>query len=330
MPATKTPFRLPEQRTSAQLPTGRQACPFLLKYMAGCGPDGGDGEPRFGKVPVRGLGPGASGARDPGRLSAREIEQVQPHRPTHCGHSLVVGRQANPLTTGAQEIAGRQVQRVKSANGSRKRCQSAVKHCRCQLYQRNSAEDFACRLTVSLVQMASMNPGPRLILKQPACDERFFPDRIGGSAILGQEVSEDYGCVDVDHRSLRSPASSLRISLSGATGAGGDGTSPGGSAGGEIHPCRTASASIASAKSSAPRCPRRPDLRNDSGAVGDQNRVPRSRQPHILAQATIESFDADSPHALIVATGSDFVNSHRLSVTDWWRLGKCRRRWRAK
>ncbi len=140
------------------------------------------------------------------------------------------------------------MQRVKSANGSRKGCQSAVKHCRCELYQRNSAEDFACRLTVSLVQMASMNPGPRLLLKQPACDERFLPDRAGGSALLGQKVSEDYGCVDVDHRSLRSPASSLRISLSGATGAGGDGTSPGGSAGGEIHPCLTASASFASAE----------------------------------------------------------------------------------
>ena len=176
-------------------------------------------------VPERGTGTRTGRRSIPAWLPAREIEQVQPHRPTHCAHSLVVGRQGNPLSTGAQEIAGREVQRVKSANGSRKRCQSTVKYCRCQLYQRNSAEDCACRLTVSLVQMASISPGPRLILKQPASDERFLPNRADGSALLGREVSQDYGCVGLDHRSLRSPASSRRISLSGATWPGGDGTS---------------------------------------------------------------------------------------------------------
>ena len=164
--------------------------------------------------------------------------------------------------------------------------QSAVKHCRCQLYERNSDEDRPCGPTANVRQVASMSPERGLIPKQPARDERSFPNRARRSAALGQEASEDYGRVSVNQQSLRSPASSGRISLSGATGAGGDGTSPGGSAGGEIHPCRTASASVASAKIRLLRRPRRPDLGNDSGAVGDQNCLPRSRQPHILAQAT--------------------------------------------
>lgn len=90
MPATKTPYRLPEELMSAQSATGHQACPFLLENMAVCGPDAGGG-PDYGMVPERGTGTRRGWRCIPARLSVREINQVQPSHPTQRGHSLVVG-----------------------------------------------------------------------------------------------------------------------------------------------------------------------------------------------------------------------------------------------
>src|SRR5207244_10828135 len=106
------------------------------------------------------------------------------------------------------------------------------------------AQGFAVRAG----QAPTINPCPYLVLEQATRGQRLTPETLRRHAILGEEMGQGDGAIEIDHRSARSWPSSLRSWLSLVTGRRGGGSAPG-IAGGVIHPRRTASARRASASS---------------------------------------------------------------------------------
>ena len=92
-----------------------------------------------------------------------------------------------------------------------------------------------------------MQPSPDLILQQPARYQRLSPKRGRRAAILGQQMRERYGRIEVDQRALLSSPSSARSSCNGATAGGVGGGADEVGTGGVSQPFRTASASTAPA-----------------------------------------------------------------------------------
>ncbi len=65
---------------------------------------------------------------------------------------------------------------------------------------------------------SALAPCPKLVLEQPAGDERTLPEGVVGTARFAERVGERLGGVDVDHRASRSVRSSASSSSVGATG----------------------------------------------------------------------------------------------------------------
>ena len=95
-------------------------------------------------------------------------------------------------------------------------------------------------------KLVCVQSSPNLVFNQSARDEGPFPKCGRRAAILGEEMRKGYGGVYIDHRSLRSPSRSARISVSGKTGFGLGGGPSKRRVGGVNQPLRTASASTAS------------------------------------------------------------------------------------
>src|SRR4029078_9459849 len=93
-----------------------------------------------------------------------------------------------------------------------------------------------------------VNPGPNLILDEPAGNQRLLPQAVGRCTVFRQEVSERDRSIEINQRALRSCSSSFfsfRKDVTGLRGGGVDAAS----AGGVIQPLRTPSESKASASS---------------------------------------------------------------------------------
>jgi hypothetical protein len=120
-------------------------------------------------------------------------------------------------------------------------------HGRRELYQRQPTEQRPYFVRVRSRQLARVNSRPDLVLDQPAGDQRFLPETFRWRAVFGQKMRQRDRGIEVNQRSLRSCSSSfcsLRKEVTGLRGRGVDAAS----AGGVIHPLRTASDSKASAR----------------------------------------------------------------------------------
>jgi len=95
-------------------------------------------------------------------------------------------------------------------------------------------------------ELTRMNTSPNFIFKQSTGDQNLAPKPFGGRLVFCQQVSQRNGSIEINQRSLRSRSKSRMRSRSNITGFRGGGP-PDGMLGGVIQPCRTASASTASA-----------------------------------------------------------------------------------
>lgn len=114
----------------------------------------------------------------------------------------------------------------------------------CQLQHGDSPEQFLGGLRMGVRQLPCVQPGPELILDQPAGHQSLLPEGGGRAAVLREELSQCHGRVDIDQRSSLSACNSASSSCNGATGSGLGGIESGDETGGVSHPLRTASASI--------------------------------------------------------------------------------------
>ena len=112
---------------------------------------------------------------------------------------------------------------------------SAREHRARKFQQGNTTDPQPSHFSVRNSEPAGIDPIPRLVLQQPTRHQRFARQAVGRLPILGEQVRQHDGRVDVDHRSPRSRSSSLSMSSSVATGARG-GTPGPNSADGVSHP----------------------------------------------------------------------------------------------
>ena len=178
------------------------------------------------------------------------MEQGNLHRARHSRHPPVVARKRHRLAAIEQVRARRQMQGIEGSHPARawKGIQRPRQHRRGQLQHRNPSEQRACRLAMGPGEPPGVQRRPHLVFQQSAGNQRPPPQRVRRLPILGQQMSERHGRVEIDQRSRRFSSSSVRTSCSRATGAGFGGRPEPPSAGGVSTPDLTASASSASAR----------------------------------------------------------------------------------
>lgn len=171
-------------------------------------------------------------------------------REAHCTRSvdqpIIIARQRHILPLLSEKLHRREMERIERSNRPGKRLQSTCQDERRKLDERDTSQQGSYFIAMRACQLARMNARPDLVFDQSAGNERLVPKSFGRRAIFGQNVGKCYGCIEINQRSLRSSASSRVRSRKDMTGLRG-GTPEAGSAGGVIHPFRTASAKSASA-----------------------------------------------------------------------------------
>ena len=159
---------------------------------------------------------------------------------------IVIAGERDGLPLLSEKVHRRQVKHVQGSHRLGEGFQRSRDHGRSQFYQGQATQQRADFVCVRSRQFPRMNPGPNLILDEPARDQRLLPEAVGWRAVFRQEVSERNRSIEINQRSLRSCSSSffsLRKDVTGLRGGGVDAAN----AGGVIQPLRTASASNASA-----------------------------------------------------------------------------------
>jgi len=150
------------------------------------------------------------------------------------------------LTLRSEKLHRRQMKGVQGSHRLREGFQRSREYRGSQFYEGQATQKRADFVCVRSRQFARVNPGPNLILDQPAGNQRLLPQAVRRRAIFRQQVSERDRSIEINQRSLRSCSSSffsLRKDVTGLRGGGVDAAS----AGGVIQPLRTASDSKASA-----------------------------------------------------------------------------------
>ena len=159
---------------------------------------------------------------------------------------LVIAGKRYGLTLLSKKLHRRQMKRVQGSYRLRERFQRSCEYRRSQFYQSQATQKRADFVGVRSRQFPCVNPGPNLILDEPAGNQRLLPQAVGRCTVFRQEVSERDRSIEINQRSLRSNSSSffsLRKDVTGLRGGGVDAAR----AGGVIQPLRTASDSKASA-----------------------------------------------------------------------------------
>ena len=183
-------------------------------------------------------------------LDSFRIEQGNTQGAGHAGHPAVIARKGNVPARCPEVFARSKMERIERAHGVgfRKGLTGSFQHRRNQFQERDTCDERPRRSAMGIGQAPRVQPVPDLMLKQPAGDQRLVPKRSRWASVLGQEVGKRDRRIQLDQRSFRSLSSSSRRSRNGATGSAAGGAPPVATAGGVSHPCRTASASTASAR----------------------------------------------------------------------------------
>ena len=149
-------------------------------------------------------------------------------------------------------------------------------------------------------QVRPWHRGAGLPVVHPDCrDNRLSKAPPGRPSTLARSLSSTRFAVD--HRSLRSPSSSLSNTDSAASGGPPRGGSVPGESAGVNQPFRTASASMASARMGLLVSRGGPISATTAPPVRDENGLATSRQPHVLAEPEVQCLDSDESHGDNVA-----------------------------
>ena len=158
---------------------------------------------------------------------------------------VVIAGQRYGLSLLSEKFHRRQMDGIQSSHRFWKRFQCPCQYGWREFYESQATQQRAHFVGVRSRQLARVNPGPNLVLDEPAGDQRLLPEAFRWRAVFRQEMSERDRSIKVNQRSLRSCSSSfcsLRKEVTGLRGGGVDAASTGG----VIQPLRTASDSNAS------------------------------------------------------------------------------------
>src|SRR5262245_31827977 len=151
---------------------------------------------------------------------------------------IVIAGERYGLSLRSKKVHRRQMKGIQCSHRLRKGLQCPCQYGGSEFDQSQAAEQRADFVRVRSRQFSRMNPGPNLVLDQPAGNQRLLPEAIGRHAVFGQEVSERNRSIEINQRSLRSCSSSffsLRKDVTGLRGGGVDAASAGGVKIGRAH-----------------------------------------------------------------------------------------------
>ena len=199
------------------------------------------------------------------------------------------------LTLHSKKFRRRQMKRVQGSYRLREGFQRSCEYGRSEFYQGQATQQRANFVGVRSRQFARVNPGPNLILDEPAGNQRLLPQAVGRCTVFRQEVSERDRSIEINQRSLRSCSSSFfsfRKDVTGLRGGGVDAAS----AGGVIQAFADCFGQQGIGQHRASRCLGRNDFRDDSIPVGDEDRLSAFGEANIFAEFILEDLQTDRFH----------------------------------
>jgi len=199
------------------------------------------------------------------------------------------------LTLHSKKFRRRQMKRVQGSYRLREGFQRSCEYGRSEFYQGQATQQRANFVGVRSRQFARVNPGPNLILDEPAGNQRLLPQAVGRCTVFRQEVSERDRSIEINQRSLRSCSSSFfsfRKDVTGLRGGGVDAAS----AGGVIQAFADCFGQQGIGQHGASRGFGRNDFRNDPIPVGDEDRLSAFGEANIFAEFILEDLQTDRFH----------------------------------
>jgi len=199
------------------------------------------------------------------------------------------------LTLHSKKFRRRQMKRVQGSYRLREGFQRSCEYGRSEFYQGQATQQRANFVGVRSRQFARVNPGPNLILDEPAGNQRLLPQAVGRCTVFRQEVSERDRGIEINQRSLRSCSSSFfsfRKDVTGLRGGGVDAAS----AGGVIQAFADCFGQQGIGQHGASRGFGRNDFRNDPIPVGDEDRLSAFGEANIFAEFILEDLQTDRFH----------------------------------
>ena len=199
------------------------------------------------------------------------------------------------LTLHSKKFRRRQMKRVQGSYRLREGFQRSCEYGRSEFYQGQATQQRANFVGVRSRQFAHVNPGPNLILDEPAGNQRLLPQAVGRCTVFRQEVSERDRSIEINQRSLRSCSSSFfsfRKDVTGLRGGGVDAAS----AGGVIQAFADCFGQQGIGQHGASRGFGRNDFRNDPIPVGDEDRLSAFGEANIFAEFILQDLQTDRFH----------------------------------
>jgi len=199
------------------------------------------------------------------------------------------------LTLHSKKFRRRQMKRVQGSYRLREGFQRSCEYGRSEFYQGQATQQRANFVGVRSRQFARVNPGPNLILDEPAGNQRLLPQAVGRCTVFRQEVSERDRSIEINQRSLRSCSSSffsLRKDVTGLRGGGVDAAS----AGGVIQAFADCFGQQGIGQHGASRGFGRNDFCNDPIPVGNEDRLSAFGEANIFAEFILQDLQTDRFH----------------------------------
>jgi hypothetical protein len=102
---------------------------------------------------------------------------------------FVIAGERYGLTLLSKKLHRRQMKRIQGSHRLREGFQRSREYGRSQFYEGQATQKRADFVCVRSRQFARVNPGPNLILDQPAGNQRLLPQAVRRRAIFRQQVS---------------------------------------------------------------------------------------------------------------------------------------------
>ncbi len=182
------------------------------------------------------------------KLVGLELVDRNPEGTGRINKSAIIAGKRYDLSLLSEKVNGCQMEGIQGPDWLWERLQHPCEYRRSRFNKSNTTYEGTHMVAVGWGKPARVNPSPDLVLEQAAGDQRLLPKPRWWQSVFRQEMSEHNRGIEIDHCSSRSCFSSRSRSRRDITGLRGGGPTAG-RAGGVIQPCRTASASKASARS---------------------------------------------------------------------------------
>ena len=177
-----------------------------------------------------------------------ELEPVhwKPQSASRGVQPAVIASKCDGLSLPVEKIDRCQMQGVQCSHWFWEGLQRPCEYWRGKLDKGDTVQQSMRLVGMLAGETARVDTGPHFVFKESAGNQRFLPQLLGRRLVFGEKMSERDRSIEVDQRSLRSSDSCRLSSRNDMTGLRGGGVGDA-STGGVIQPCRTASASSASA-----------------------------------------------------------------------------------